>query len=47
MSQNSEYLELTSKTHLGEAGPVKLSYGLPISGAYNHDCKHTCEQRLG
>lgn len=41
MSQNSEHLELTSKTRLGEADPAKLSHGSLISGAYNHDCKHT------
>lgn len=26
MSQKSEHLELASKTHLGDTGPVRLSY---------------------
>lgn len=43
VSQRSELQKLTSKVHLEEAGPFELSSGSPVSDAYSHNCKHTCE----
>lgn len=46
VSQRSELQEMMSKIHLEEAGLFELSYGSPVSDAYSHNYKHTCEHHL-